>query len=118
MAAYLARHGAENWRQTVAIRKMFGQVREFWMLDMGLGSDEERFQIVFEEELDNRRLAEKVVDPNGISENEEEIEIGEENNVVVVGLAAQQTGNQLGEEMEMAGDEIDGAGANPNDQAD
>lgn len=47
----------------VAIREMFGRVGELWMLDMGLVSDEERFQVVFEEELDYKRMADEVVDP-------------------------------------------------------
>lgn len=37
LAAYLARFGAENWKQMVVIRDMPERVRELWMLDMGLG---------------------------------------------------------------------------------
>lgn len=88
LATYLARHEAENYKQMVAIREIFGRVRELWMQDMGLGSDEERFQVVFEEELDHRRMADEVVDPEGNPGNVEEMDVGDENQVVVVGRAA------------------------------
>lgn len=88
LAAYLARHGAESWKQMVAIREMFGRVLELWMLDMGLGSDKYRFQVIFEEELDHRRMVDEVVDPEGNVGEAEEMEVGDENQVVVVGLAA------------------------------
>lgn len=117
LSTYLARHGAEHWKQMVAIREMFGRVRELWMLYIGLGSDEERFQVVFEEELDHRRMADKVVDPESNHGNTEEMDVGDENQVVVTGLTAAPMHNadeQLGEQAVVEGVEMDGAAANHN----
>lgn len=47
------------------------------MQNMGLGSAEDRFQVVYEKELNPRRLGEEVVDPvfeadNPVNNNEED----------------------------------------------
>lgn len=77
LAAYLARHDAETWKQMVVIREIFGRVREIWMEDMGLGWAEDRFRVVYEEELNPRRLEEEVVNPineaaNPMNDNKED----------------------------------------------
>lgn len=107
LAVYLANHGAANWNRMVVIREMFGRVRELWMRDMGLGSAVERFQAVYEEDLDARRLEEEVVDPINVGNNEIEVAadqegagngmeeddmVEENNNFVVIGLAAPGAG--------------------------
>lgn len=122
LAAYLARHGAERWNRMVVIREMFGRTRELWMLDMGLGTDEEIFQVVFEEEMDLRRLMDEVLDPEFNDEAGDEMDVGDENHVVVVGLAAAvnpngELGNGPGDvqvEVEADEGEANGIGANVN----
>lgn len=58
------------------------------MLDMGLGSDDDRFQVVFEEKLDHHKMVDQVVDPEGNADEARKIDVKDENQVVVVGLAA------------------------------
>lgn len=65
------------------------------MLDMGLWSDDDMFQVGFEEELDHMRMMDEVVNPEGNADVAEEMDVGEENHVVVVGLAP--VGNQNAE---------------------
>lgn len=64
LTAYLTRHGAENSKRMVVIKKMFGRVRELSTIDMGVGRAKDHFQVVYKEELDPRRLEEEVVNPN------------------------------------------------------
>lgn len=57
------------------------------MLDMGLGSDDDRFHVVFEEKLDHHKMVDEVVDLEGNADEAEDMDVGDENQVVVVGLA-------------------------------
>lgn len=114
LTAYLARYGAKNWKQMLAIREMFGRVRELWMLDMGLRSDEDMFQVDYEEELDHKRMGDEVVNPEGNDGKVDEMDIGDENQVVVVGLAVIPNQNVVEQFTAEVGGNA-GEGANPNE---
>ncbi|KAK1393592.1 hypothetical protein POM88_012648 [Heracleum sosnowskyi] len=51
LAMYLARHGVEKYHRMVIIEQPFGRIHEIWSRDMGLGSVEERFQVVYENDI-------------------------------------------------------------------
>lgn len=51
LAAYLADHGARNYRVMVVIAQPFGRVFEIWNHDMGLGPVEPQFIAVNEEDV-------------------------------------------------------------------
>lgn len=93
LAAYLARHGAEHWTQMVAINEPFGRIRELWSFDMGLGRVEPRFQVILEEDLDERLLEDEIVNPFQEVQNEMVNGVGEED--VVLGGVPEVGGVQL-----------------------
>lgn len=51
LAAYLADHGARNYKTMVFIAQPFGRVFEIWNHDMGLGPVEPQFMAVNEEDV-------------------------------------------------------------------
>ncbi|KAL1811036.1 hypothetical protein ACET3Z_021101 [Daucus carota] len=51
LAAFLADHGARNYKTMVVIAQPFGRIFEIWNNDMGLGSADPRFQDVNEEDV-------------------------------------------------------------------
>lgn len=53
LARYLAKDGANNRTHLVVYRMMFGRVREFWMLDMGLGINVGDFEVLTEDEYED-----------------------------------------------------------------
>lgn len=81
------------------------------MRDMDLGSAEDPFQVVYEEEVNPRRLEEEVVDPNpeaNVTENVD-VDVGnvaqdekmmDENNLVVIGLGVPGAGGVGGNQMD------------------
>lgn len=52
-AGYLVRDGAINITRLVVFRRMFGRVRELWMLDMGLGPRGGDFESLLEDKYDD-----------------------------------------------------------------
>ncbi|KAL1816674.1 hypothetical protein ACET3Z_019248 [Daucus carota] len=80
LAAYLALHGAQNYKCMVIISQPFGEIFEFWSRDMGLGSAEPRFIAVHEDDLNPAVVDEEDVAPvveDGVQENaaDEEVEV-------------------------------------------
>lgn len=49
LARYLSHNGAANGTSLVLFRRVFGRVREIWMLDMGLGSCDGNFGALTED---------------------------------------------------------------------
>lgn len=52
LARWLAEDGAQNRTRMVLFRRLFGRVKELWMLDLGLGPIAGDFQVVSEEEYE------------------------------------------------------------------
>lgn len=46
LAAYMAEHGAANWKQIVKIIRTFGRVFELWKYDIGIGSIDPQYDVV------------------------------------------------------------------------
>ncbi|KAL1809771.1 hypothetical protein ACET3Z_026761 [Daucus carota] len=82
LAAYLANHGAHNYKVMVTIAQPFGRVFELWSLDMGLGPVNPQFMAVNEADL-----ALEVVD----EEMDQENVVG---NGMAVGAAALVNGEE------------------------
>ncbi|KAK1403674.1 hypothetical protein POM88_003279 [Heracleum sosnowskyi] len=61
LTAYVAQHGAKNWKTMVRIRRPFGRILELWNSDMGLGEIGQQFEFVLEEDI-NMELADGEVD--------------------------------------------------------
>ncbi|KAL1834248.1 hypothetical protein ACET3Z_003899 [Daucus carota] len=53
LARYLAHVGSQQRTRLMVIRRLFGQVKELWSLDMGLGTCHGEFQAMSEEEYEN-----------------------------------------------------------------
>lgn len=51
LAAYLAQHGAENYKNMVIIAQPFGRIFELWNLDMGLGPADPQFMAIHEDDI-------------------------------------------------------------------
>lgn len=63
LAAYLAQHGANNWKQMVVIENSFGRLFEIWSLDMGLGRVGPQFHRIHEEEVNVEAMEDGVDNP-------------------------------------------------------
>ncbi|KAK1361511.1 hypothetical protein POM88_045985 [Heracleum sosnowskyi] len=63
LAAYVAQHGAENWKHMVHIRRPFGRIMEIWNSDMGLGEIGPQFEVLLEEEINIGIAQGEVEDP-------------------------------------------------------
>ncbi|KAL1807391.1 hypothetical protein ACET3Z_024381 [Daucus carota] len=53
LARYLAQMGSLQRSRLVIIRRLFGEVKELWMLDMGLGTSKGNFDTMSEEEYES-----------------------------------------------------------------
>ncbi|WOG91988.1 hypothetical protein DCAR_0311244 [Daucus carota subsp. sativus] len=53
LARYLAHMGSLQRTRLVIIRRLFGEVKELWSLDMGLGTTKGNFEAMSEEEYEN-----------------------------------------------------------------
>ena len=53
LARYLAQMGSLQRSRLVIVRRLFGEVKELWMLDMGLGTSKGNFDTMSEEEYEN-----------------------------------------------------------------
>ena len=53
LARYLAQVGSQQRTRLVVIRRLFGQVKELWSLDMGLGTCQGDFEAMEEEEYED-----------------------------------------------------------------
>ncbi|KAK1371241.1 hypothetical protein POM88_037333 [Heracleum sosnowskyi] len=63
LAAYVAQHGAENWKHMVRIRRPFGRIMEIWNSDIGLGEIGPQFEVILEEEINMGIAQGEVEDP-------------------------------------------------------
>lgn len=63
LVAYLAQHGATNWKQMVVIEKSFGRLFELWSLDMGLGRIGPQFHRIHEEDVNVEAMEAEVENP-------------------------------------------------------
>ena len=53
LARYLAQVGSWQRLRLVVIRRLFGEVKELWMLDMGLGTSKGEFEALSEDEYED-----------------------------------------------------------------
>lgn len=65
LARWLAQDGAVNRTKVVLYRRLFGRVRELWMLDMGLGPNFGDFQVMGEDEYEMMEMEADVMQVNG-----------------------------------------------------
>lgn len=56
LARWLAYDGAVNKTRIVLYRRLFGRVKELWMLEMGLDPIHDNFQVLSEEEYDFMKM--------------------------------------------------------------
>lgn len=86
LARYLAYDGAEKRTCLVVYRRMFGRVRQLWMLDMGIGPIEGDFGALTEDEYDELMMDEA-------EENDAIVQISDEGSnaeAIVEGIPAAQ----------------------------
>lgn len=104
LARWLAYDGAHNRTRVVLYFRLFGRVKELWMLDMGLGPIHGDYQVVSEEEYEFLMMEAEEMQENGanvveISDEESDEEESVENmqmeeDMVVAGAGSQGMGQR------------------------
>lgn len=101
LARWLAFDGAMHRTRVVLFRRLFGRVKELWMLDLGLGPINGNFQVLAEDEYEMMELEAEEMEVNGaqvvqISDDESDGEDGmamdEEAQMVVFGAGMEGMG--------------------------
>lgn len=105
LARWLAYDGANNRTRVVLYRRLFGRVKELWMLDMGLGPIQGNFQVVSEDEYEFMQLEAEEMQEQGDNvveisdeESDEDGEVVEnmqvEDDMVMAGVGSQGMGQR------------------------